>query len=340
MTPLYFANIHIRYCHLFMIKCILVRLDGELERRCEMRSKLFFIFIVIMGLCFWWKTKQYEEHIREQRELERVAHLDVEDLDLAFIVNTVDELGGDSVQLNWKEIIALLGVVQNNYMYTVSYGALADTATHFIDGTTLLSFDEALDSYSFTEKQRELAHQYLSDLDYVGYISEKLQPSAPEAQFINQLVESAKANYFKSGILPSITIAQAILESNWGNSELAQATYNLFGIKADANWEGPIATFETMEYSDLVIQDDFRKYDSWQQSIDDHANFLLVNPRYQAAGVFAAKTYRTQAQALQDAGYSTVQDETGTPVYAKRLGELIRQYNLQIFDHDVMEHTS
>lgn len=316
-----------------------VKLGMELERRSKMRSKLFFIFIVILGLGCWWGVKQYEEYARQQAKLQRLSHLAVDDLDLAYIVNTVDELGGEGLQLNWKEIIALIGVIQDNYMYTVSYGALADTANHLMDGHQLKSFDEAINSYEFSPEQRQRAYQYLNDLSYVGYVSSKLLPTAKEAQFINQLIEPAKENYYKSGILPSITIAQAILESNWGNSELAQATHNLFGIKADANWEGESMLFNTTEYANTQVEDYFRHYENWQQSINDHADFLLHNPRYQAAGVFNAKTYRVQAQALQDAGYSTVLDEDGTPVYAKRLGELIRQYNLQILDHEVMSPT-
>ena len=312
----------------------------RLERRNRMRNKLFFIFIVVLGIGSWWGVKQYEEYSRKQAEIQRLSHLAVDDLDLAYIINTVDELGGDELQLNWKEMIALIGVIQDNYMYTVSYGALADTANHLMNNNQLKSFDEAINSYEFNAEEQQRAYQYLDDLNYVGYVPSKLFPSAKEAQFINQLIEPAKENYYKSGILPSITIAQAILESNWGNSELAQSTHNLFGIKADANWEGPSMVFNTMEYSNTQIEDHFRQYDNWQQSIDDHADFLLHNPRYQAAGVFDAKTYRVQAQALQDAGYSTVLDDAGTPVYAKRLGELIRQYNLQIFDHEVMSPTS
>lgn len=334
MIPVYFVNIYKGY-YLLYKQAISIHHGMMLERRCIMKSRIFFILIVITGLCFWWGTKQYENYAREQAERERISHLAIDDLDLAYIINTVDEIGGDKIQLNWKKMVALLGVLQNNYMYTVSYGALAETANHLMDGTTLKSFDEALDSYKFNETQRQLAYQYLDDLKYIGYVSYKLQPSAPEAQFINQLVEPAKENYYKSGILPSITIAQAILESNWGNSDLAQATHNLFGIKADANWEGPSMVFNTLEYTDTQIEGTFRQYDNWQQSIDDHADFLIHNPRYQAAGVFNAKTYRTQAKALEEAGYSTVQDENGTPVYAKRLGELIRQYNLQLFDHEV-----
>lgn len=264
-----------------------------------------------------------------------LSHLNVNALDLPFIINEVDQLGDDEVQLNWKEIVAVLGVTTQNKVQTITTEDLKEVSGWFWIEDELKTFDKVVEAQSWKDSQKKRAYRYLDDLRYVGYVSEKLQPDAPETQFIEQLIEPAKQNYFQSGILPSITIAQAILESNWGNSSLTQVANNLFGIKVGVGWEGDYHLSRTLEYHDIWIEDAFRKYDSWQESIEDHANFLLENPRYQKAGVFEAKTYRTQAQALQDAGYSTAQDEDGNFVYAQRLGELIRQYNLQLIDHEV-----
>lgn len=80
--------------------------------------------------------------------------------------------------------------------------------------------------------------------------------------FIESISEGAISNYNKYGILPSITMAQAILESGWGNSELAVTHNNLFGIKADLRWNGAVATIVTNEnYNDATVAN-FRKYDS------------------------------------------------------------------------------
>lgn len=284
---------------------------------------------------FNYIEKEYEL----KKEQERLAHLDVSVLDLTYLVNKVDELGGDFIQLNWKEIVALIGVKQNNNLSLISDEVLEETAQAFINDLSVQSFDNVLANSDLTDEEKTRAYQYLDDLKYVGYVSSKLQPSAKEAKFIAELVEAAEVNYYETGILPSITIAQAILESNWGTSDLAVATHNLFGIKADSRWDGPSMSFETLEYADQMIIGNFRQYENWQQSIDDHAAFLVNNARYQQAGVFEAKTYRIQAQALQDAGYSTAEDELGNRVYAKRLGELIRQYNLQLYDHEVLYST-
>lgn len=264
-----------------------------------------------------------------------LSHLNVNALDLPFIINEVDQLGDDEVQLNWKEIVAILGVTTQNKVQTITVKDLKEVSDWFWIEDELKTFDEVVEAQSWKDSQKKRAYRYLEDLTYVGYVPEKLKPEAPETQFIEQLIEPAKQNYFQSGILPSITIAQAILESNWGNSSLTQVANNLFGIKVGVGWEGDYHLSRTLEYHDIWIEDAFRKYDTWQASVDDHANFLLENPRYQKAGVFEAKTYRTQAQALQDAGYSTAQDEDGNFVYAQRLGELIRQYNLQLIDHEV-----
>ena len=70
---------------------------------------------------------------------------------------------------------------------------------------------------------------------------------------LNQVYARSYENYKEYGILPSITIAQAILESGWGKSQLALHHNNLFGIKADYRWSGAIATMVTKEnYSDAT----------------------------------------------------------------------------------------
>ena len=151
-------------------------------------------------------------------------------------------------------------------------------------------------------------------------------------EFIESIEQQAYENYKKYGILPSITIGQAILESGWGKSQLALDHNNLFGIKADNRWSGDIATMVTKEnYSD-VIEASFRKYASKAESIEDHGLFLYENERYTVNGVFAAKDYRSQALALQSAGYSTAKNEAGELIYAEKLINIIKNYNLMLYD--------
>ena len=154
-------------------------------------------------------------------------------------------------------------------------------------------------------------------------------------EVIEEIKDEAIKNYKEYKILPSITIAQAILESSWGESDLAQIYNNLFGIKADSSWKGEYVTLETFEFYDTKIEDKFRVYSNKNQSIKDHAKFLVDNQRYKKYGVFEAKTYIEQAYALQNAGYSTAEDNSGQKRYAKDLIELIRQYNLQLIDSEI-----
>ena len=183
--------------------------------------------------------------------------------------------------------------------------------------------ENTIDESTIEESKIEVTNQKVDSNTYID--SEKMS-------FIETISDGAISNYNKYGILPSITMAQAILESGWGNSELAVTHNNLFGIKADLRWNGAVATIATSEnYNDSTIAN-FRKYDSINESIEDHGKFLYENSRYAEYGLFDGKTYKDQAQALEDAGYSTVKNENGEPIYADKLISLIEKYNLMQYD--------
>ena len=328
--------------------------------------------LTVSSVMSWQGYQAYQayeaEQIRLTQEAQRLAHIETEALDLPFILNKVDELGGSTIQLHWKELTAIAAVQVSNHTELITEEQLSLLATQFIDEktSTVQDFEtvvalnlqevptdpESIEGLSRKERQtlrqeREriieeneafetLATQYLEDLTYIGYTPEKLRPEATEAQFIASIQAGAIENYHRYGILPSITIAQAILESNWGTSELATRGKNLFGVKVGYDWRGETILMDTREYHNTWIQDHFRKYEEVADSILDHGKFLVENPRYEKAGVFNQRTYRQQALALQEAGYSTDQDEEGNYVYADKLGALIRQYNLQLIDHEVL----
>ncbi len=147
------------------------------------------------------------------------------------------------------------------------------------------------------------------------------------SEFIMRLTPSAVESQRKSGVLASITIAQAALESGWGESGLARAGNNLFGIKADSRWRGETLTLNTREFIKgqwVVVPALWRKYPSWQSSIDDHAAFLKQNPRYKAC--FLCTTAPAFAQALAQAGYAT------DPDYANKLIALMNRHQMQSLD--------
>lgn len=147
--------------------------------------------------------------------------------------------------------------------------------------------------------------------------------------FISQVKEGAIASQKKHGVLASITIAQAILESGWGKSKLSIECKNLFGVKAIGGWRGAKESYPTYEYYSgrkTLINDYFRVYNSYAESIEDHALFLVNNSRYRQHGFFNAKDYIGQANALKRAGYATA------PTYAQQLISLIDQYSLNKYD--------
>ncbi|WP_053070852.1 glucosaminidase domain-containing protein [Clostridium novyi] len=151
-----------------------------------------------------------------------------------------------------------------------------------------------------------------------------------QTSFINLIKDGAIASQKKHGVLASITISQAILESSWGRSQLSSKYKNLFGIKADAGWKGARINMRTGEYrngSHVMENWGFRVYNSYAESIEDHALFLVNNPRYRKNGFFNAKNYTGQANALVRAGYAT------SPDYAKQLIQLIGQYELYKYDN-------
>lgn len=146
----------------------------------------------------------------------------------------------------------------------------------------------------------------------------------PPSAFLGMLAGAAQDCMRKTGIPASITLAQAALESGWGSRAPG---HNLFGIKADRSWAGAtvdIPTHEVVHGQSVAVTDKFRAYDSYAESMVDHARFLLSNPRY--APCFKEETGLGWASALQKAGYAT------DPDYAAKLQATIRARNLQFYD--------
>ncbi|WP_231169107.1 glycoside hydrolase family 73 protein [Clostridium botulinum] len=113
-----------------------------------------------------------------------------------------------------------------------------------------------------------------------------------QKNFINSIKDGAISSMKKHGVLASITISQAILESAWGRSQLSSKYKNLFGIKADASWKGPRVNMRTGEYrngSHVMENCGFKVYSSYAESIEDHALFLVNNPRYRKNGFLMLK---------------------------------------------------
>lgn len=143
--------------------------------------------------------------------------------------------------------------------------------------------------------------------------------------FIESVEDGAIAGWTEYGVLPSITVAQAILESGWGQSGLSTQAHNLFGIKGSYN--GNSVNYPTQEYvngSYISIYDQFRAYSNNSESVEDHGAFLAENSRYN--NLLGDKSYTSVAYKLQSDGYATA------PTYASSLIKLVEMYNLTQLD--------
>jgi flagellar protein FlgJ len=161
-----------------------------------------------------------------------------------------------------------------------------------------------------------------------------LAPATPlsrkQVDFVQQHGVAARAAEAQSGIPAAFMIGQAAHESGWGRQEIRNAdgssAKNLFGIKAGAGWNGPVAEITTTEYVDGVarkVTAKFRAYASYEESFRDYARMLKDSPRYAAVaaraaqGVASAASAAGFAQGLQRAGYAT------DPAYADKLARVI-----------------
>ncbi|WP_413537000.1 glycoside hydrolase family 73 protein [Carnobacterium divergens] len=148
--------------------------------------------------------------------------------------------------------------------------------------------------------------------------------TAYQQKFIDEIVLEAQALQQQTNLFASITIAQAILESDWGRSDLAVDSHNLFGIKGSFNDQS--STLPTDEFENgerITIEASFKKYDTIQESMGDHIDFLKGGT-YDA--IKTSTDYKEAAYALQNGGYAT------DPQYAEKLIELIEQFKLNKYD--------
>ena len=162
-----------------------------------------------------------------------------------------------------------------------------------------------------------------------------------EAEAVEFLGPLASEDMKKSGILASVTMAQFILESGYGHSELAQGANNLFGMKAMLSnntwksvWDGvSIYTKQTGEQnpdgSYVTITADFRSYPCIEKSIEDHSDYLLgamKGDQLRYSGLKGEKDYRRAVQIIKDGGYAT------SLTYVDKLCNIIERWNLTRFD--------
>jgi flagellar protein FlgJ len=155
-------------------------------------------------------------------------------------------------------------------------------------------------------------------------LSRSALPQAHVEAFVSRLLPAAQRASEASGVPAQLIMAQAALESGWGKREIrmedGSTSFNVFGIKADKSWKGPVAESATTEFVNGAPQKTraaFRAYGSYDEAFADYAKFLSGNPRY--SGVVATRDPAEAAHGLQRAGYAT------DPEYGGKLVRIMRQ---------------
>ncbi len=222
-------------------------------------------------------------------------------------------------------------VIMNNKKYVVVPAKAICAALHL--------------NYSYVKSEKAVyiskPVQVTNSIQLGSTLTAKSFANMSTKQFIEAVGPLAQADYKKTGVLASVTIAQAINESGWGKTALAQASNNIFGMKTSLSgntwsgsvWDGKsytkIKTVEEYNGKKVTITAKFRKYDSVARSIADHSAYLCnamngSSKRY--AGLTSTSSYSRQLKILQKGGYCTWSS------YVSELTSLIKKYNLTKYD--------
>ena len=267
-------------------------------------------------------------------------------------------------------------MVEPYTMYEVVYAKLIDLCTDICKRNgkkKLLWFGDKDKSLSYEPKDDEMlitVHRWfankscpgnwlyarLGDLAekvtvQLGGGSEEVSPSGMQAREFQKMTEEQvlekvgalfTADQRKSGILASVSMAQFILESGYGKSELALGANNCFGMKkslsgntwGDSTWDGvSIYTKKTQEQnadgSYVTITADFRRYNCVEDSIADHSAYLLGaknGSKLRYEGLKGCTDYKKAAQIIKDGGYAT------SLTYVDKLCSIIERWKLTQYD--------
>ena len=176
---------------------------------------------------------------------------------------------------------------------------------------------------------------------FLAAITTQARPLTDNEKFIEEIGAMARADMAKSGICAAVTVAQAILESGWGKSDLAVKAKNIFGMKCSlsgntwpgSSWDGKSSynksTGEYYSGSYTTVKADFRAYKSWAESVADHSAYLAGAKNGSAlryAGLVGCTDYRKAAQIIKNGGYAT------SPDYVTKICNIVEQYNLTRFN--------
>ena len=155
----------------------------------------------------------------------------------------------------------------------------------------------------------------------VVLLSALCMADTPQRSYVEKYSGLAIEEMYRTGVPASITLAQGLLESGYGLSELAVKGNNHFGIKCHNTWTGA-----KVYHEDDMKGECFRKYDSPEESFRDHSDFLRYRDRYKFLFDLDPSDYKGWAYGHRKAGYAT------DPKYPEKLIRLIEEHELYVFD--------
>lgn len=160
--------------------------------------------------------------------------------------------------------------------------------------------------------------------------------------FLNELIPAAKEVIKDKNLYASVMLAQAALETGWGNSTLSKApNYNLFGIKG--KYQGKSVDMKTLEDSGnqnyYQITAEFRKYPSYKESLEDYTQVLLNGPSFDHK--YYAGAWKSNTKSYKDATAHLTGRYATDSAYGQKLNKIIEQYDLTRFDEaDTQKETA
>ena len=182
-----------------------------------------------------------------------------------------------------------------------------------------------------------LTHTHQADLsefeNYTGYAFYARSSANSQQAFIDSIASTAQSLASANDLYASVMIAQAIVESGWGNSTLASApNYNLFGIKGSYN--GQSVTMPTSEYVNgqwITVNAAFRKYPSYKESLQDNVT-VLKTTSFQPGVYYYSGAWKSNTNSYKDATAWLTGRYATAPNYGSTLNNVIETYNLTQYD--------
>lgn len=247
------------------------------------------------------------------------------------------------VRLTWEDVKSQKGAYRNLDNAKKTCDENPGYSVFGEDGNVVYSSKAASEPSKPTEPPKEDKPEEVKPLEPELPKYEDISPlkGFTHEQFLEYVGGRAREDMKKTGVLASVTIAQAILESAWGQSELSIKANNLFGMKATlsgntwySEWDGKVySKYSNEEYNGVVtsVKSDFRLYVSVEASLKDHSDYLcgaMKGSELRYAGLKGEMNYRTAIQIIKDGGYAT---DSG---YVDKICRIIEKYNLDKYDKD------